>query len=163
MRVWRVRSGARPRLFDRTPSAQAKGLFLAHAETLTMSPLPASALSAAEFDSWRRLLGLSPEDVAELFPADGTHDALSGRAVQRMIAGQKPVLPAMAERLARLEEQMRILSDRLVAKVDEARHGDGEVRLVRLKTAEEMRERFGDDPAGLMPFGAYSMAVTCVR
>lgn len=105
-------------------------------------------MTGAEFDTRRRVLGLSVEDVATLL-------AVQHRLVQRWIAGSSPVPDFAGEMLDELEDRVSALVDQLVETLTR-RTMAGPVKLLRYRTADDYAESIDGDQ---LPFAAQPIYV----
>lgn len=104
-------------------------------------------MTPAEFDTRRRLLGLSVEEAADWCGANRT-------TVQRWVRGKARIHPRAVERLEELEEAM---SEAVEQALDLARErGADKITLIRYWTQEALD---ASPHASGLPLGAHSMMI----
>lgn len=105
------------------------------------------AMSPAELDTRRRLLGLSVEELAETIGS-------TERTARRWIAGRQDIPAALIDRLDQIEREMEIFVDYVTRKATDLLEA-GPVTLTRYRTREDLDA----GPHAGLPFGAHAMAV----
>ena len=106
-------------------------------------------MSPAEFDTKRRMLGLSVDDAAQLC------GGVSSRAVNNWMRGEAPIPNDAIQALALLEKQIDNAIDYIVADATDKTES-GIVVLLRYRTQQAFEE---SQHAAQMPFGAHAILI----